>query len=73
MSLQLKNQTGQLAEAWCKKILPLCVMKSYAGYYIGTVNEDGMPCSRESNEYFRSEANAQDALDTGSWTQKMTP
>lgn len=73
MSLQLTNQTGQLAEAWCKKILPLSVLKSNAGYYIGTLDEDGMPCSRESNEYYRTEEDAQKAFGCGGWTQKMTP
>ena len=72
MSLQLTQQIGQLAAAWCKKELPLQVLKSNAGHYIGTADDDG-PCSRESVEYYRTEANAQQALDTGSWTQKLTP
>jgi len=62
---------GQLALTWCKKRLPLQVMKSHAGHYLGTCDDDG-PCSRES-EYFRSAAAAQSALDNGTWTQRDEP
>lgn len=73
MSLQLTEETGQLAAFWCKKVLPLQVLESRAGYYIGTLDEDGLPCSRESNEYFPTEEAAQKAFGCGGWTQKMTP
>ena len=74
MSLQIaKNETGEIAAFWCKKVLPLQVLKSQAGYYIGTLDEDGMPCSRESNEYFSTEEAALKAFGCGGWTQKMTP
>lgn len=53
------------------RILPLQVYKSGAGFYIGTYDDEG-PCSRESNEYFRSEKLAQEALSSGNWTQKMS-
>ena len=33
------------------KRLPLQVCESRAGFYIGTLNQDGTPCSRESVEY----------------------
>jgi len=59
---------GRLALSIGKK-LPLQVLQSDAGYYIGTVGEFG-PCSRESNEYFRSEKAAQKALAEGTWTQQ---
>lgn len=59
---------GRLALSIGKK-LPLQVLKSNAGHYIGTADENG-PCSRESNEYFRSESAARLALAEGSWTQK---
>lgn len=61
---------GQLANSFCGLILPLKVYRSGAGFYIGTYDEEG-PCSRESNEYYRSEKLAQVALDSGSWTQKL--
>ncbi len=67
------NQTGMLAEFWCKKVLPLTVLKSAAGFYIGTLDEDGLPCSRESNQYFATEEKAQKALTDGGWTQKQNP
>jgi len=48
------------------------VLRSGAGYYIGTSDDEG-PVSRESNEYFRSAKAAQAALASGKWTQKMYP
>jgi hypothetical protein len=64
---------GKLALEYCGKALQIRVMRTAAGWYIGTANDDGTPCSRESNEYFRSQDAAQDALDTGNWTQKINP
>lgn len=54
------------------KYLPLNVLRSAAGYYIGTADECG-PVSRESVEYFRSEKSATEALKTGSWKQRLNP
>lgn len=62
---------GQLAYEYCGIKLPLTVLRSAAGYYIGTY-DDG-PCSRESNEYFRTKEIARAALASGKWTQKMCP
>lgn len=64
---------GYLAETWCKKRLPLQVLKSAAGYYIGTCDDQGLPCSRESVEFFRSGVKAEAALRSGAWTQKTNP
>jgi|GEM_PF-5384825 hypothetical protein len=50
--------------------LPLCVLKSGAGYYIGTADDAG-PVSRESEEYWRSEECAQLALDKQLWTPRL--
>ena len=58
----------------------LRVMKSAAGYYIGTsfTHTQGEfkgleePGSRES-EYFATAEEARDALDNRSWTQRMNP
>lgn len=66
------TKTGQIAREWLNKHLPLQVMKSGAGYYIGT-SDDGGPVSRESIEYWRKEAEAEEALRTGDWTQKEEP
>lgn len=64
---------GCLALQYCNKRLPLTVLKT-CGFYIGTVDgSDGLPCSRESVEYFDTQAKAQKALDTGNWTQRQYP
>lgn len=60
---------GKLAEAHCGVCLPLQVCQSANGYYIGTYDEEG-PCSRESVEYFSTREKAQQALDSGDWTQR---
>lgn len=62
---------GVLAQE-CGYKLPLKVMRSNAGFYLGT-NEGGMPFSRESAEYFESQSAAEEALATGKWTQRLTP
>lgn len=46
----MNNSTGILA-AESGFTLPLQVLKSGRGYYIGTANHEG-PVSRESEEYF---------------------
>lgn len=61
-------KTGKLAREVCGKRLPLQVLQSAAGFYVGTFDDEG-PCSRESEEYFRSKVLAQAALDTGKFTQ----
>lgn len=59
---------GRLALANGKK-LPVEVLRSNAGFYLGTFSESG-PFTRESNEYFRKEEQAKHALANGQWTQK---
>ena len=61
---------GQLASD-CGYHIPVSVLRSGAGYYIGTF-EDG-PVSRESAEYWRTASEAQSCLDTGQWTQRDHP
>ena len=63
---------GCLALQYCEKRLPLTVLKTRA-FYIGTADLEGFPCSRESVEYFQTEAMAQTALDTCNWTQRQHP
>ena len=60
---------GKLA-AEAGKVFALEVCKSAAGYYLGTVNEDGEPFTRESLEYWRKRETAEAALASGAWTQK---
>ncbi|MFT0140857.1 hypothetical protein ACEK07_46970 [Alcanivoracaceae bacterium MT1] len=67
------QQTGYLAVRYCGLSLPLRVLRSGAGYYIGTGSDDLGPVSRESEEYFSNRNTAEAALKTGSWTQKHTP
>jgi len=55
------------------KITPLIVMRSRHGYYLGRAEGSTgypMPYSRESVEYFARKEDAQQALDTSSWTQR---
>ncbi len=59
---------GKLA-ASCGFPLPVQVMASAAGFYLGTT-DFGIPFSRESNEYWTSEEDAKNALQSGNWTQK---
>ena len=64
---------GKLALEFCGKALPLRVLQSQRGFYIGTFDDQTGPCSRESEEYFREKAQAAKALEIGAWTQKMEP
>ena len=55
------------------KITPLIVMRSRHGYYLGRAEVSTgypMPYSPESVEYFARKEDAQQALDTSSWTQR---
>src|SRR3546814_20265824 len=61
-SMSQQASFGQLALTYCGKFLPLEVLQSAAGHYIGTRDTEG-PVSRESREYFRSYDAAQRALD----------
>lgn len=63
---------GYLAFTWVGTHLPLQVLTSSAGHYIGTTDEEG-PVSRESIEYFPSHEAAIRALATGEWTQRPHP
>ena len=48
-------------------------LSSAAGWYLGTLDEYGLPLSRESVEYWASEQEAMRALETGEWTQRAHP
>lgn len=52
--------------------LPLRVRQSASGYYVGTHDDEG-PASRESVEYFDSFTDANLALATGHWQQRLSP
>lgn len=66
---------GKLAMEICGLKLPLQVLHSPAGYYIGTMGEpDGYEehISRES-EYWQTRGEAEQALATECWTQRLHP
>jgi len=67
---------GYLARKFGRVSLPLEVLKSAAGYYIGTLDEAGAPYSRESEEYWQTFEEAERALnhpEPDAWTQRLTP
>lgn len=67
----MNTMTGYVAEKFGGVTLPVQVLKSAAGWYIGTW-DDG-PYSRESVEYYAMQDEAQAALDSGTWTQRRHP
>lgn len=67
------RKIGRLALDWGGCAFELKVLKSAAGYYLGTLDQDGAPYSRESVTYWRSYEEAQAALESGAWEQKLTP
>jgi len=54
----------------CDKDLPFRVCQSAAGYYIGTWCDHCGPYSRESLRYWKTEEEAQEALDSGKWAAR---
>lgn len=66
-------QMGQLALEWSEMELPLQVLQSGGGYYLGTFSDEEGPVSRESQEYFRTWEDAEAALKSGAWTQRDHP
>jgi len=51
---------------------PLRVCHSAAGYYIGYLDTDGSPYSRESVGYYGTSEAAQSALDSDTWQRRTT-
>ena len=64
------EELGKIAKSTLGEKFKLQVLHSNAGLYIGTKNEDGAPVSRESEEYFQDEKLANEALESGEWTQR---
>ena len=65
------SKNGLLALGTGKYLL-LEVCKSQAGYYVGTLSSGGEPYTRESQEYWPKQAQADVALRDGTWTQKSS-
>lgn len=59
---------GQNALQSTGQKLPLQVLASQAGYYIGTADDEG-PVSRESDRYYQTPQQAYDAMRAGNWIQ----
>lgn len=64
---------AQLAWYCLGELWKLQVCKSGAGWYIGVIDPQQGPLSRESQDYFGSEQEARKLLATGMWMQKPTP
>jgi len=63
---------GKLAKATAGVNLPLVVLESHSGFYLGTAMK-GIPFSRESEEYFAQRSSAEAALKSGNFTQRLHP
>ena len=50
------------------QVFKIQVLKSAAGFYLGTLTPEGFPNSRDSVEYWKTEKAAEKALLTDSWT-----
>lgn len=61
---------GMLAERDCGKKLPLKVLESHAGFYLGTFDEEEGPCTRESVEYWPTREKAERAFAECEWSQR---
>lgn len=69
-----ENRISYQIWAWTEERLPMEVLCSGAGYYIGTLcPETGGPNTRDSVEYFRTEEDAQEALTSGHFTFRLNP
>lgn len=64
---------GLLAQEIMGLELELQVLRSAAGWYIGTFDAEDGPISRESWHYYATKAEAQAALDSGNWVQRYEP
>ena len=72
LSILNSNIKGQLA-AKAGHELPVRVLSSNRGYYIGTFSETLGPVSRESVEYWDKAIHAEEAMRTGKRTQRRHP
>jgi hypothetical protein len=67
------TQYGKLAQEYCQVDLPVQVLQSAAGFYLGTFHPEEGPYSRESDCYWPTREAAQIALASGDWPQKPHP
>lgn len=64
---------GVVAMEFGGRRLPLQVLKSAAGFYIGTYDDKDGPVSRESAEYYATKEEASAALVSNTFTQREHP
>lgn len=67
----LEARIGKLAREFGGVSLPLLVLKSTGGFYLGTSMAEG-PFTRESEEYWTTGQEASTALEIGDWTQRRS-
>jgi len=67
------HTSGYLAAQYGFEHLPLEVLQSAAGFYLGTFDPEEGPCSRESWEYWATREEALSAWVSGQWTQRAHP
>jgi hypothetical protein len=73
MLFATKTPSGHLARTFGNKKLPIEVLESGAGFYLGTMDPEEGPFTRESVEYWPTKAAAENALGTGEWNQRVEP
>lgn len=54
----------------CKQGYEVTVLESYAGYYIGTHDEEGFPNCRLSQQYYKTKDEAEEALEGRTFTER---
>ena len=64
---------AQLAFDYMRLTCELKVLKSGAGFYLGGFCQDEGPISRESEEYWSTQEEAEAAKASGQWTQRTYP
>lgn len=67
--MQARREFGRIAHEFGED-LPIEIIEGDVGFYLGT-RDDGLPFSRESEEYFATRELARQALSTGRWTQRQ--
>lgn len=72
LSIINHNVRGELAARF-GYLLPIRVLSSNRGYYIGTFSETRGPVSRESEQYYPTQLQAEEAFRKGTWTQRRNP
>lgn len=73
LNTHIANRPSGLLASQTGYQLPIRVLKSAAGFYIGTCLDYEGPVSRESVEYWPTQSAAIAALQDNTWTQRSHP